>query len=194
MISEFENYLRSYAGMDEENLKRITSLAIPKTLRRNEFLLQAGEVCRHKIFIVQGMLRAFSISDDGSEHILQFAPEYSWTLDVESYDKEIPAQCNIAAVEPSNVLMWNKSDFEELRQEVGPLKNFAQQLISRNIYTSRQRLLTMLSGTPEEKYNQFVREFPTLVGRLPLRMIASYLGVSLKTLTRIRHAQLHALK
>jgi CRP-like cAMP-binding protein len=180
--------------MDEENLKRITSLAIPKTLRRNEFLLQAGEVCRHKIFIVQGMLRAFSISDDGSEHILQFAPEYSWTLDVESYDKEIPAQCNIAAVEPSNVLMWNKSDFEELRQEVGPLKNFAQQLISRNIYTSRQRLLTMLSGTPEEKYNQFVREFPTLVGRLPLRMIASYLGVSLKTLTRIRHAQLHALK
>ncbi|HVX52595.1 MAG TPA: hypothetical protein VHB48_20715, partial [Chitinophagaceae bacterium] len=121
--------------------------------------------------------------------ILQFAPEHSWTLDVESYDRQTPAQSNIAAIEPSEVLLWTKADFEKLLAGMPKLKNFAQQLISSNIYRSRQRLLTALGATPEEKYEEFVGMYPNLLLRLPLRMIASYLGISLKTLTRIRHAQ-----
>lgn len=191
MIIEFQSYLQSHASFREEDLKRISALAEPRTLHRNDFLLLEGEVCRHKTFIAKGMVRVFGTRPDGSEHILLFSPEHTWTLDAESYDKQIPSRFNIAAVEESEVLLWTKNNFDKLLAEIPLLKSFSEQLISRAIHNSRQRLLSALSATPEEKYNDFIRDSPALVKRLPLRMIAAYLGISLKTLTRIRHAQLH---
>jgi CRP/FNR family transcriptional regulator len=190
MIPAFENYLRLRTDLSQEDICRVSTLAVTRKLRRNEFLLREGDVCRHKVFIVSGILRVYGMTPDGGEHILQFSPENSWTLDVESYDRQEPAHSNISAVEPSEVLLWAKADFDRLLSEVPQLKSLAEQLISRNIYNSRQRLLTTLGGTPEQKYEDFVQNFPQLLPRLPLRMIASYLGISLKTLTRIRHAQL----
>ncbi len=190
MHTEFETYLRTHSDLPPEAIRRISDLAIKRTLRRNEYLFSAGEICRHKVFVVSGMLRTFSASADGNEHILQFSPEHSWTLDVESYDQQVPSRVNISSVENSDILCWQKADFNSLLADIPQLKSFADQLIARNIYYSRQRMLTTLSGTAEEKYEDFIREFPGYLSRLPLRMIAAYLGISLKTLTRIRHAQL----
>jgi CRP-like cAMP-binding protein len=190
MQPEFEHYLKTN-GLPDEVIQGIGSLAVSKMLRRNELLLQAGDVCRHKVFVVSGLLRSFSSSASGSEHILQFSPELSWTLDVESYDREIPATANIGAIETTEVLLWNKKDFNQLLADYPQLKKLSEQIISRNIYYSRQRIATALSATPEEKYEDFIGRFPNLLSRLPLHMIAAYLGISLKTLTRIRHAQLH---
>lgn len=189
MTTAFENYLRSQIRLSEADITRVSSAAIPRKLRRNEPLLVTGEVCRHKTFIVSGVLRTYSISADGSEPILQFSPELTWTLDAESYDQQQPSRYHIAAVEPSEILLWHKHDFDRLLAEIPGLKKYAEQLISRNIYKGRDRLLTALSASPEEKYGDFAHNFPGLLSRLPLRMIAAYLGISLKTLTRIRHAQ-----
>lgn len=190
MHPEFDKYLKENTNLTPDDIHHISSKAVGKTLRRNELLLQAGDVCRQKVFIAKGLLRTYSIDSNGNEHILQFAPEHSWTLDVESYDKEIPTETNMGAVEPTEVLLWHKDDFNNLLSEVPELSKLSQQIISRNIYYSRQRMLTTLSATPEEKYDDFIQRFPKLLSRLPLRMIASYLGISIKTLTRIRHNQL----
>jgi len=190
MLNEFENYLALQADLPDEAVRQITASAVLRRLRRNEFLFSAGEISRHKVFIVKGLLRTFHITADGNEHILQFSPEHSWTLDVESYDRQVPARVSIAAVEPSDILLWHKTDFDTLLSNIPAFKRFAEQLISRNTYYNRQRMLTILSGTPEERYADFVQTFPDFLSRLPLRMIAAYLGISLKTLTRIRHAQL----
>jgi len=191
MISEFETYLRTHTSLKDEEIGHICSAALPRTLQRNEFLLQEDHVCRHKTFIVKGLLRIFGTDTDGSEHILQFSQAQSWTLDAESYDQQIPSRFNIAAIEHSELLLWRKADFDRLLEEIPALKLFSQQLISRNTYNGRKRLFTALSATPEEKYEDFVQTYPDLLARLPLHMIASYLGMSLKTLTRIRHAQVH---
>lgn len=191
MLPEFETYLRSRADLTDTEIQRITERAALRHIHRNQLLLQEGHICRHKIFILKGLLRTFGTTADGNEHILQFSPELHWTLDVESYDKQTPAQFNIAAVENSDVLLWGKTDFDFLLADIPALKTFAQELISNNIYNSRQRLLTTLSGSPQEKYEDFIRNFPGLLPRLPLHMIASYLGISLKTLTRIRQGLLH---
>ena len=182
-------YLKQHTTLSDDDITYIISKAVRRTLQRGELLLQEGQVCRHKIFIEKGLLRTFGTTGDGSEHVLKFSPEHSWTLDVESYDKQIPALLNIAAIEPSEVFLWTKAGFEEVLNNLPQMKTLAQGLISRNIYDSRQRLLTALSGTPEDKYEEFVRNYPGLLPRLPLHMIASYLGISLKTLTRLRHAQ-----
>lgn len=190
MSVTFKNYLRLQTSLSEEDINRVSALSIARKLRRNEFLLREGEVCRHKTFVVNGLLRTYGMTPDGAEHILQFSPENNWTLDAESYDRQLPSRYNISAVAPSEVLLWTQADFNGLLAEFPQLKIFAEQLISRNIYSSRQRLLTTLSATPEEKYEDFIKSSPELLSRLPLRMIAAYLGVSLKTLNRVRQAQL----
>jgi len=190
MHAEFENYLRTHSDLTSSAIEKIFLLSVQKVLKRNAHIFKAGEISRHKIFVVSGMLRTYSISADGSEHILQFSSEHSWTLDVESYDKQIPSKVNIGAIEHSEVLCWQKSDFNSLLAEIPAFKRLADQVISQNIYYNRHRMLTTLSSTPEERYEDFVRSFPSYLSRLPLRMIAAYLGISLKTLTRIRHGQI----
>lgn len=191
MVQVLKNYLHIQTGLDEAALDNVVAQAQLVKLGKNEFLLREGQVSRHKAFITQGMLRTFSAAADGSEHILQFSPQNTWTLDVESYDKQEPSVYNICAVEPSEVWLWSKADFTSLLKELPALKAFSERIISNNIYANRQRLLSALSATPEEKYQNFVDTNPGLLPRIPLWMLASYLGISLKTLTRLRHAQLH---
>src|SRR5579872_3357881 len=136
MLEEFELYLRAHTHLDDGDIDRVISLAVPRTLRRNEFLLREGEICRHKTFIVKGLLRTFGTAADGSEHILQFSPELHWTLDAESYDHQRPAQFNISAIENSEVMGWAKPDFDGLLASIPELKSWAERLISSNIYLS----------------------------------------------------------
>jgi len=192
MTHLLETYLRSQISLHEQDMAKICSLATHRTLSRGEFMLQEGQVCRHKTFVAKGLLRIYGVSEEGNESVLQFSPENTWTLDAESYDHGTPSQFCIAAVEKSEVLLWTKDSFLRLLAEIPALGQFSQQLISRTGHLQRKRLLSALGASPEEKYGEFVRTSPGLLARLPLHMIASYLGISLKTLTRIRHAQLHS--
>lgn len=194
MYQIIEQYLKQETGLGKETVQMVYDAAQVKTLRRNELLLEEGGICRHKVLIVSGLLRSYSVSDTGAEHIVQFSPELTWTLDVESYDKATPSRINIGAVEPSQVLLWEKEDFQALLREHPELKQFSERLIARNIYYTRHRMITTLSATPEEKYNDFVGHFPHLLSRVPLWMVASYLGLSLKTITRVRQGLLKAAK
>lgn len=189
MQSAFETYIRQHATLTVAELDLVLQAADSMHVPKGDYVLRQGQVCRHKIFIAKGLLRMFGTAADGSEHVLQFTTENGWTLDVESYDKQTPAQYSIAAVEATELLRWPKPAFDRLLAEIPALRAFAQQLVSRNIYNSPHRLLSALSATPEEKYSDFLRKSPDLLARLPLHMVASYLGMSLKTLTRIRHAQ-----
>jgi len=189
MTTGFETYLRARTNLTDAEIEQIILAAKPVSLQRNEALLLQGQVCRHKIFIVKGLLRTYGIGADGSEHILYFSPENNWAVDPESYHQQTPSQFTIAAVERSEVLLWSKPDFDRLLQEIPELSVLSEQLVIRSNFSNRQRLFATLSSTPEEKYEDFVRSFPDLLARLPLHMIAAYLGISLKTLTRIRHAQ-----
>lgn len=191
MIAEFQTYCRTLTNLTAQEVEQICAYAIPKSLQKGEVLLQQGQVCRHKTFIIKGLLRSYGTAADGAEYILQFSPEFNWILDPESYHLQTATNFNISAIERADVLQWNKQDFDRLLKEIPALDSYSQQLASRNNYNSRQRLFTALSSTPEEKYEDFVRNNPALLSRLPLHMIAAYLGMSLKTLTRIRHAQLH---
>jgi CRP-like cAMP-binding protein len=190
MFGEFETFIKAHTSLCGDDIKLIRSLAIEKVVRRKELLLQEGEVCRYKIFVSKGLLRTFSTKEDGSEHILQFSPQNSWTTDPESYDNFTPSHYNIDALENSELILWTKKDFDYLFANVSGLKDYSEKLIARNLYMVRQRILSAISATAEEKYDEFIKNYPDVFSRVPLHMVASYLGVSLKTLSRIRQAQL----
>jgi len=189
MFAEFEKFIRAQAEITDEDIKLFRDTAIEKTLRRKEFLLQEGEVCRYKTFVSKGFMRTYRISNDGTEHVLQFSPENSWTTDPESLENNTPSSNNIVALEPSELVMWTKKDFNYLFEKIPNLKDYSQKLVYRNLYLSRQRIYTAISSTAEEKYDEFIQMYPGIISRVPLHMVASFLGVSRETLSRIRHVQ-----
>lgn len=187
MKTVFENYLRKNTTLSDEGICLVSSLAVEKTFRKHDLLLRAGEISRHKIFILTGLLRTVTVKEDGTQYILQFSQSHHWTVDVESYDLQQASKNSIDAVEHTEVLMWSKSDFDCLLLNNATLKKFSEHVISRHSHSTGQRLAMLLSGTPEEKYRDFIKNYPDLLLRLPLHMIAAYLGISIKTLTRLRY-------
>ncbi|QXV65700.1 Crp/Fnr family transcriptional regulator [Mucilaginibacter sp. 21P] len=189
MMNSFRDYAKEYINLNDEEIGLMLSVATEKKVRRKDMLLQAGEICRHKIFIFEGMLRLYRTRDDGSEHNMYFAPEHHWMTEPESLNNSTPTLYNIEAVEDAHLLLWAKRDFVSLSVAIPKLKVYSENIISRNLAMTRERVFNTMSATVEERYDDFVRTYPDIFNRIPLHMVASYLGVSLKTLTRVRHAQ-----
>jgi CRP-like cAMP-binding protein len=190
MFEIFETYIRSKANFTKDELRQMRSLSTVKKIRRRQFLLQEGEVCRYKIFVCKGLLKTYRMKDDGTEYIMRFAPENSWTTDHESYNNQTPSKYNIEALEDTEVVMWTLENLNELSVSIPAFKSFGEKLMASSLDASHERILMNISYTSEEKYQDFITSFPDVFRRVPLHMVASYLGVSRETLSRIRHTQL----
>ena len=187
MFEVFEEYLNKVIpGLTAKEINLLRSVCVMKKLRRRQLLLREGEVNRYKIFVLSGLLRNYSIADDGHEYIVKFADAGSWTTDPESYFGGVPSKFNIDAIEPSAIIMWNREDFGMLRQAIPVLNTFSETMITQNMGLIQKRVLLNISASAEEKYIDFINSFPNIINRVPLHMVASYLGVSRETLTRIR--------
>lgn len=189
MFEIFETFITANGDFTPEDLQLMRSLSIVKKVRRKEFLLQEGEICRHKIFVAKGLLKSYCLKNDGTEHIMRFAPENTWTTDHISLKNQTPAQSNIEALENSEVVMWTRENMHELFNSIPAFKVYMSRLIENALKSSHDRILINLSYTSEEKYEDFIASFPDVFRRVPLHMVASYLGVSRETLSRIRHAR-----
>jgi CRP-like cAMP-binding protein len=190
MLEHFIAYMRESGGFDEHDLKKIAEQSTLRKMRRRQLLLQEGEVCRYKIFIVKGLLRTYRLKDDGSEYIMKFAPENSWLTDPDSFHRQTPSLFYIDALEETEVVLWTKDNFEHLCATIPALRAYSDKVISRSTSESQQRILMNISYTSEEKYEAFMAAYPDIFRRVPLHMVASYLGVSRETLSRIRHARM----
>jgi CRP-like cAMP-binding protein len=189
MSGNFETYIRSHGSVTDEELRLILSKATTRKYRRRQLLVREGEVCQHKIFVSKGLLRTYRLQEDGTETIMRFAAENSWNVDHESFYHQTPTKYNIEAIEESEVLLWPRDPFEALVLVVPVLRELSERLRIDNLHASQDRILMNISATSEEKYQAFVKAFPEIFRRVPLHMVASYLGVSRETLSRIRHAQ-----
>ncbi|SHN10279.1 Crp/Fnr family transcriptional regulator [Chitinophaga sp. CF418] len=194
MFEYFEAYMTSYGELTKDELKYMRSLATVKRIRRRQLLLKEGEVSRHKVFVVKGLLRTYRLKDDGSEYILRFTPENSWSVVHESYNNQIPSKYNIDALEDTDVIMWTREDFDQIMTAIPVIRAFSDRLKENNYDASQERIMMNISYTAEEKYENFITSFPEIFKRVPLHMVASYLGVSRETLTRVRQARFRQQK
>jgi CRP-like cAMP-binding protein len=191
MFEAFEKYLREKAGLDAEEIKAVQAVSIEKKIRKRQYLLQQGDVCHYNCFVVKGCLRMYTVGDDGTEHMLRFAVETWWISDRESYNNESPSNCNIDALENCEVILIDKPDFVHLLTTTPKLKDFIDRLLARSYDAIQHRVIGAISYTAEERYHHFMKRFPDIFYRIPLHMIASYLGVSRETLSRIRSQSVH---
>lgn len=155
-------------------------------LRRKEKILQEGSLFQYKIFLQSGLLRNYMIAENGQEHILKFTDAGDWCTDPESFYEGIPSKYNIEAIEPSELIVFKKAAFDILRERVAELNVLTEKIMAENAQASQNRMLLTLSATPEEKYLNFMEKHTEIFSRVPLHMVASYLGLSRETLTRVR--------
>ncbi|GAB3835646.1 Crp/Fnr family transcriptional regulator [Hymenobacter jeollabukensis] len=179
-------FRRHLPGATAEELAAIGSLFEGRRLARHEVLVRAGEVARVGAFVARGCLRSFVVDEKGKEHIVQFAPENWWISDQNSLNRHEPAQFTIDAVEDSEVLLFDATFFRKLSQITPDFPEFFHRLLQNNVRTLQRRLVLTLSAPAEQRYVDFLQTYPTLARRLPQRMIASYLGVTPESLSRIR--------
>lgn len=189
MFEVFEQYLeKMMPGLTKEQVSLMRSMCIMKKLRRKQLLLHEGSVSRYKIFVAKGLLRNYSVAENGHEYVIKFTDIYGWTTEPESYYSELPSKFNIDAIEPSEVIMWSREDFDTLKQMIPSLNAFSEMIMTHNIALTQKRVLMNISANAEEKYLDFINSFPNIFHRVPLHMVASYLGVTRETLTRIRQS------
>ena len=186
MSDQLHQYLKSKGSLSDEELKMIDEVCTFKKLRKKQYLLQEGDVWKLNVFILKGCLRTYRIDDKGIEHILQFATENWWAGDRESYLSGMPSHCNIDALEESEVLLIKKDDFDGLGKKIPSLTEMVNLVLQRSFNASQNRVHVAISYTAEERYLDFINRYPGIANRVPQSMIASYLGISAETLSRIR--------
>ena len=186
MFDTLRTHILSRVEMPEEDFQRVTELMIPKKLRKRQYLLQAGDVCRWLAFISKGCLRHYSVDDSGTEHIERFGIEGWWMVDIESFQAHKPAPGNIDALEDSELFLIDKSSIDKLSVSVPPWDRYYRAILEEEFYAARARISDFMSASAEERYQHFQGKFPDLLQRVPLQQIASYLGITPQSLSRIR--------
>lgn len=182
----FESYIRTHGLFSDEEIAAIKSLAVPKRLKKKRYLLRQGDVCRFHTFVCSGCLRSYRIDGNGSEHIFSLSPANHWISDRVSLATGTPSVEFIDALEDSAVIQLSADSFKALLKNIPNFDALNTKIITDDCVRNRDRIYMMLSHRAEERYQQFIRRFPQLHQRLPIYVIASYLGVRRETLSRIR--------
>jgi len=181
----FQNFNKKVSLTPEEEAL-ITIHLTPKKLRKKQYLLQEGDICKVIAFIQKGALKSYSVDDSGNEHIIQFGVE-GWIIsDLYSFLTGEPATYNIDAIEDSELVLINKSAHEELLQKMPKYETFTRLNITGAYLAMQKRLTSIISSPLEERYASFTAIYPDIVQRVPQHMIAAYMGLTPETLSRVR--------
>lgn len=180
-----------YIQLTNDETAFFISLLKPRKIRKRQYLLQAGDVNQFENFVTKGCLRAYTVDAQGEEHIVMFGLEGWWISDLYSFLTGTPATQNIDALEDSEVFSIERSDLEKLYEQVPKFNKFFLKLLQNAFVAHQRRILASISQTAEEQYIDFVTKYPSIEQRVPQNQIASYLGLSPETISRIRRSQAH---
>jgi len=192
-MNELRTYIDEYSGgtISDADYARVLAAFTPRKYRRRQYFLQQGEVCKYTGFVLKGAFRQYRVDEKGAEHTAAFATENWWVTDRESLIMLTPSHCNIEALEDAEVLLTTNAQVQELIQTVPGLAQMFREMDQRNFFATQRRLHTTLGASAEARYAELLARHPDYFQRFPLHLIASYLGITPETLSRVRHKVLH---
>lgn len=186
MYELFQDYLKQNAAIDIHEFQKLIPFLRSNFLKKGEVLVRQGEISQVGFFVENGLLRSFDVAENGKEHLIQFAPE-NWFISnhASTYFGE-PSDFYIQAIEDTQFISM-KNDFICQAVEISPtFSRFNEKLLRRHIVQMQRRLKLLLGASAEQRYLEFVKLYPNIVLRVPQWMIASYLGITPESLSRVR--------
>jgi len=178
-------------------LPKLITEAQTVSVKKGQVLVRAGELSHKGFFVLKGCLRSFVVDQKGKEHIYQFAPEDWMIADLEYFKKKGHAFLTIDAIEDSEIKVFTikgSTMMEELNPDDKEAMQMALNKLQNRMYALQNRVIQLLSYTAEARYNDFIATYPNLHQRVPLKMIASYLGVTPESLSRVRKEMVRSKK
>jgi CRP-like cAMP-binding protein len=182
LIAYFEKHL----PLTEEEKAIVEEVFKERSIKKRQFILQEGDICKHNTFVVEGCFKMYLIDPNGKEHNLQFAVENWWIGDIGSFHSEEPSRLTIEALENSVILQIKKEDQWRLFVDYPKFNRIFRVLAENAMVSQQHRILQNISSTAEERYLDFLKRYPQLFNRISNVQIASYLGVTPEFLSTIR--------
>ena len=186
MYKTLQKHINRYVSLSEEEFQLCLKFFRYRRFRKRQYILQEGQLQQSSIFILNGLVRMYELDDRGGEHIFQFAHENEWVLPVETSDVEVPVSFNMDCVEDTEVLILTHSAKADLLNSLPVMCRYFYQQLQESCTSLIKRVSSHLSKPTAERYYEFVEQHRRLEQRVPNHFIASYLGVTPQSLSRIR--------
>nr|WP_321357956.1 Crp/Fnr family transcriptional regulator [uncultured Draconibacterium sp.] len=183
-------YIRKWVNnISDEDEKLILSAFKPLTVKKKKDLLEPDETCKYIYFVIKGCLRSYYVDTKGIEHIYQIRLDNSWISDLESFFSQRPSKYYIETLEDSELLRISYDRLEQLYDEVPKLERYFRILFQKAYINALERLNATMWESAVDRYNDMLKEHSDIFQRVPLVYIASYLGITPESLSRIRKKQ-----
>lgn len=172
--------------LSEDEITRIKEAFVPKKLRKHQYFLQEGDICKVAGFIKKGAMRQYTVDESGKENILGLYIENWWVADRESFSQNTPSFYNIDAFEETELLVVTQEAFQHSLKGLRFMNELATVLTERQALQLLKRVHTTKTLTAEQRLADLERTYPAFLQRFPQHIIASYLGMTKETMSRIR--------
>ena len=179
-------YINKWTTISKEDEVKILSAFEPISIKKKKDLLVAGQVCDYMYFITKGCVRSFYIDSKGIEHIYQIRMDNNWIGDIDSYYTRQKSRYNIEALEDTNLLRITVDRMDQLFIEIPALERYFRILFQKAYINALNRLNATMWDTAIDRYNNMLKEHSEIFQRVSLVHIASYLGITPESLSRIR--------
>lgn len=182
VISFFDGYL----PLGETEKQELKDRAVVRNIKRRQFVLQEGDICRHYFFVIEGCFKMYGVDEKGGEHNILFAAESDWITDIGSFHSNQPSKLYIEAMESSRIVQIHKPDLLYFYDNHPTFDRNFRVITENRLVEQQNRVLQNISSTAEERYLSFLDQYPKLANRIPNTQIASYLGITPEFLSKIR--------
>lgn len=184
------HFIKLVVEIDDSRINQFVALSRKSTLKKGQIFVPEGGICKELWFLNRGIVRYFIIHGDGTDSTKDFSIDCKnpFCTSYTSFTTGTPSLINIEALEECDVNVWKKEDIEQLLEEM-PWVLFAKRIAEWMYIRKEKREISFLKDTAEERYSSFANEHPEVIQRVPQYHIASYLGITPESLSRIRRGR-----
>ena len=179
-----KTHLQKTITLSENDLEKISSFFTRKIFRKKEFIILENDNVDDVYFIISGLVKLSYNDSEGKEHIISFAMEDWWETDYMAFYTQTKATQTLQCLEKTEVLKLSFTDYQQLLKEVPKMTDFFLSKAVNGHISNQRRILSLMTLSAQERYEQFLKYYPSLIQRIPKITLASYLGVSRETLSR----------
>jgi CRP-like cAMP-binding protein len=185
MNIELRQQIEKIVSLTDDEFEFVLSHFKEKNFKKHQIIIHEGDYVRYDFYVVKGLMKSSHNKPEGKEHIIQFASEDWWITDPQAFHNKTKATLLVDCLEDTKVLALSLENKVKLCMELQKMEHFFLKKTTAGYIALQKRILCLISSNATERYLNLLAQYPGLVQRIPKSMIASYLGVSRETLSRL---------